>query len=355
MLKHRRSRLTPFFERDSLGCIIIQHTPNIRYLSGFTGSEASLVITPERVWFISDSRYTLQAESEVYGCELIESGKRLEAIVDLQSRFNWGRIGFEACHTSVASHAEMLSALLGAELVPLGADLDLIRNCKDASELDALETAAVLASEAMKRVLPLLKPGVVESEIALALEFEMRRSGAEGRGFDFIVASGERGAMPHGRASSRVIRKGEFVTLDYGLVLAGYHSDETITVSVGGPDLRQQEVYDTVLAAHDMAISAIRPGASCRDVDAVARDYIASRGFGSYFGHGLGHGVGLEIHEKPVLSPRSDAILEEGMVVTVEPGIYIPEWGGVRIEDTVAVTAEGCRLLTSFPKEMITV
>jgi Xaa-Pro aminopeptidase len=192
----------------------------------------------------------------------------------------------------------------------------------------------------------------MEAELALQLEFEMRRRGAEGRAFDFIVASGVRGAMPHGRASDKLMQAGELVTIDFGAVLDGYHSDETVTVAVGAISERQHKVYDTVLEAHDRAIAAVRPGITCKELDSIARSYIAEQGFGDYFGHGLGHGVGLEIHEKPVLSPRSDVVVEEGMVFTIEPGIYIPGFGGVRIEDTVVVTADGCRLLTTVPKRL---
>ena len=181
----------------------------------------------------------------------------------------------------------------------------------------------------------------------------MRRRGADARAFDFIVASGERGAMPHGRASDKLLCSGELVTIDFGAVKDGYHSDETVTVAVGRPSDRGREIHEIVRQAHDRAIAAVRPGISCRDLDAVARDYIREQGYDDYFGHGLGHGVGLDIHEKPVVSPRSDAVVEEGMVFTIEPGIYIPGFGGVRIEDTVAVTADGCVVLTQAPKELI--
>jgi Xaa-Pro aminopeptidase len=194
---------------------------------------------------------------------------------------------------------------------------------------------------------------VREIDIAVALEFEMRRRGAEGRAFDFIVASGERGAMPHGRASDKVIRSGELVTIDFGALKDGYHSDETVTVACGKPEIRAREIHSIVKTAHDLAMEAVRPGISCRDLDEVARSYIRNKGFGEYFGHGLGHGVGLEIHELPTLSPRSTAVLEEGMVITVEPGIYIPGFGGVRIEDTVVVTGDGCRVLTSVDKQLL--
>jgi Xaa-Pro aminopeptidase/Xaa-Pro dipeptidase len=201
----------------------------------------------------------------------------------------------------------------------------------------------------------MIRPGVSERALALELEILMKRGGAEEKAFDFIVASGERGALPHGHPTERKIAAGELVTIDFGARLHGYHSDETVTVAVGSADQRQQEVYAVVKEAHDRAMAAVRPGASCRDVDGIARDFIAARGFGGYFGHGLGHGVGLDIHEKPTLSPRSGQHLAEGMVVTVEPGIYIPGWGGVRIEDTVTVTADGCRPLTRVGKELLIV
>lgn len=355
MLKDRRSRLVSLFDREHLDCLLIEHLPNLRYLSGFSGSTGSLLLTRDSGWFICDSRYTLQARSEVAGLEIVEHSQRHGAVQALQREQGWQRIGFEAAHTVVSTQQELVRHLPESTLVPVGVELDAIRDCKDQHELRALEEVAGLASAAFQAVIPLIRPGVTEAQLALELEFEMRRRGAEGRAFDFIVASGERGAMPHGRASSKQLASGELVTVDFGAVLNGYHSDETVTVSVGQPDERQREIYDLVLTAHDRAIAAVKPGMSCRELDAVARDYIQSLGFGDYFGHGLGHGVGLEIHEKPTLSPRSDAVLSPGMVVTIEPGVYIPGWGGVRIEDTVVVTDDGCRLLTTLPKKLMVV
>jgi len=253
----------------------------------------------------------------------------------------------------VSDFRQLSERLDGCELVGIGAALDSIRSCKDQDEIETLGRVAGLASASLNAVLASLVPGVRETDFALELEIEMRRRGAEARAFDFIVASGERGAMPHGRASDKVIRSGELVTIDFGAVKDGYHSDETVTVAVGRPSDRGREIHDIVRQAHDRAIAAVRPGISCRDLDAVARDYISEQGYDAYFGHGLGHGVGLEIHEKPVVSPRSEAVVEEGMVFTIEPGIYIPGFGGVRIEDTVAVTADGCVVLTQAPKDLI--
>jgi Xaa-Pro aminopeptidase len=352
MLKNRRRRLLPFFKEHDLDLLLIGHPLNLRYLSGFSGSEGALLLTPEGGWFLCDSRYTVQANSEVPGLTVVEHALHQEGLAALVRQAGGHRLGFEAAHMTVSHHSGLAACLPEMLLVPIGPELDTIRNCKDTGELEQLEKVASLASSSLEVVLSQVRPGLMEAELALQLEFEMRRRGAEGRGFDFIVASGVRGAMPHGRASDKLLQAGELVTIDFGAVLDGYHSDETVTVAVGSVSDRQQKVYDTVLEAHDRAIAAVRPGISCKAVDAVARNYIHDQGFGEFFGHGLGHGVGLAIHEKPVISPRSDVIIEEGMVFTIEPGIYIPGFGGVRIEDTVAVTADGCRLLTKVPKKL---
>lgn len=352
MLKSRRQRLVRFFEESDLDLLLIEQPNNLRYLSGFSGSEGALLLTPEGGWFVCDSRYTVQAGREVSGLSVVEQAQRQEGIAELIRQAGARRVGFEAAHTTVSAHQGMVARLPEVTLVPLGLELDTIRSRKDAQELQLLADVAALASSALDSVLPLVRPGMVEADLALELEFAMRRRGSEGAGFDIIVASGGRGAMPHGRASAKQIEAGDLVTIDFGAVQQGYHSDETVTVAVNSISERQQRIYQVVLDAHDRAIAAIRPGIGCRELDAVAREYIREQGFGEYFGHGLGHGVGLAVHEKPVISPRSDTIVEEGMVFTIEPGIYIPGFGGVRIEDTVAVTADGCRLLTTVSKQL---
>jgi Xaa-Pro aminopeptidase len=353
MLKNRRSRLKPFFEDHGLDAILLTSLANIRYLCGFSGSDGALLFTQDEAWFLCDSRYTTQAADEVRGVEIREFSAKYEAVCSLITDNKIRRFGFEATHMLVSDFRLLSERLAGCELVGLGAKLDSIRSCKDLDEIEMLGRVARLASSSLESVLVSVVSGARESDIALELEIEMRRRGADARAFDFIVASGERGAMPHGRASDKVLRSGELVTIDFGAVQNGYHSDETVTVAVGCPSDRSKEIHDIVRQAHDRAIAAVRPGISCRDLDAVARDFIREQGYDSYFGHGLGHGVGLEIHEKPVVSPRSEAIVEEGMVFTIEPGIYIPGFGGVRIEDTVAVTANGCILLTQAPKDLI--
>ena len=353
MLKNRRKRLEPFFEDNALEAILFTELKNIRYLCGFSGSDGALLLTREGAWFLCDSRYTTQAAGEVCDAEIVVYPAKFESICSLIRDKDIRRLGFEASHTLVTDFRQMTERLTGSDLVGIGASLDAIRSCKDQAEIVLLTEIAQLASAALQAVLPMIKPGVRETDVALELEIEMRRRGADARAFDFIVASGERGALPHGRASDKLIRSGEMVTIDFGAARNGYHSDETVTISVGTPDDRSREIHAVVKEAHDRAIAAVRPGISCRDLDAVARDYIRQCGFEEYFGHGLGHGVGLDIHEKPVVSPRSEAVVEEGMVFTIEPGIYIPGFGGVRIEDTLVVTSDGCTILTAASKELM--
>jgi len=353
MIIDRRSRLERFYQEHNLDAILFTNILNVRYLSGFSGSEAMLVTAADSAcWLLCDSRYTIQAEAETTHVEVIQFVERNSALAMLFAERGLRRIGVESNHMTVAAFNAVASALQGCELVPVGDELDQIRAVKDQTEIGMLELVARLASDALLSALSQFKVGVTEARLAMELEIEMLRRGAQGKAFDFIVASGERGAMPHGRASDKRIMSGELLTIDFGAVLDGYHSDETVTFSIGAPDNRCREIHAVVKEAHDLAVAAARPGMTCRQLDAVARDYIRNSGYGEFFGHGLGHGVGLEIHEKPTVSPRSDIVLQEGMVFTIEPGIYIPGVGGVRIEDTVCLTSNGCRLLTSVPKEL---
>jgi Xaa-Pro aminopeptidase len=353
MLSNRISKARGCLERTGADLLIVSNLSNIRYLTGFTGSEALLVLSQAEGWFLTDSRYTSQAGAEVTGARVLEVANRMEALASILTEAATAKIAFEANFTSVSVYQELVRRVPGVEFVPADAELSAIRSVKDAGELQTLERVAAIASRAFQEITGEIRPGALESEVAWALEVAMRRGGAEGKSFDFIVASGVRGALPHGRASDKVIAAGELVTVDFGALYQGYCSDETVTVCLGEPDERQREVYETVRLAQQLAIEAVRPGISFREVDAKARDYIAAQGFGQYFGHGLGHGIGLDVHEPPTASPRGTGIVEEGMVFTVEPGIYIPDWGGVRIEDSVVVERDGCRRITQVPKALI--
>ncbi|SNB46181.1 Xaa-Pro peptidase family protein [Geobacter sp. DSM 9736] len=355
MLKDRILSARRLMERLEVEALLFLHLPNIRYLSGFTGSDGALLIRHDEGWFLTDSRYTTQAEREVFCSSTVTYRSKVEGIAECVQKAGSRRLGIEAEHMTVSFHDALSAALPGVELVAVGSELDELRLLKDAAEVELLDRSASIASEALIQVLDQLRPGSVERDVALALEILMKQKGAEDKAFDFIVASGVRGALPHGRASEKVIAAGELVTLDFGARFDGYHSDETVTVAIGKPDSRQREIYSIVKDAHDLALAGVKPGVALKELDSIARGHIESKGYGSCFGHGLGHGVGLEVHEKPTVSFRSDGVLKEGMVITVEPGIYIPEWGGVRIEDTVIVTADGYRVLSKVPKDLIVI
>jgi len=353
MLDNRISAARGALKGSGCDLLLVANLSNISYLSGFTGSSALLVVSENQVFLLTDSRYTSQAAGETSGVQVIEYAQRLEGLKKLLQDLGAQRVAFEAAHTTVAAHKELCAALPSLEFIPVDKEFEALRTVKDADELRLLEETAQIASAALQEILPEVRPGALERDVALALEIAMRRRGAHGISFDFIVASGERGALPHGKASDKAIARGELVTIDYGALYRGYCSDETVTVCVGEPDARQREVYETVRRAQEMAIEAGRPGMTLKDLDAVARGYIESKGFGSYFGHGLGHGVGIDIHEPPTVSPRAEGTIAEGMVFTIEPGIYIPGWGGVRIEDTVVMEKDGCRRITKVPKDLI--
>ena len=353
MIENRISAARHCLARVGADLLLVSNLSNIRYLTGFTGSEALLVISPNDGWILTDSRYTSQAGAEVTGAKVIEFSNRMETLVKVLLDAGGAKVAFEAGFTSVSVYQELCKQVPGIEFVPADPELIALRTLKDADELQILERVAAIASQSLLSILGEVRPGAVESDVAWALEVAMRNAGAEGKSFDFIVASGVRGALPHGKASDKRIAAGELITIDYGALYRGYCSDETVTVCLGEPDAQQREVYETVRVAQSLAIEAAKPGMVFKDLDAIARDYIKSKGYGKYFGHGLGHGIGLDIHEHPTASPKSGTVIQEGMVFTVEPGIYIPGWGGVRIEDSVVMEADGCRLITKVPKQLL--
>jgi Xaa-Pro aminopeptidase len=353
MVKDRASLATNLLAACGLDAVLFTDLTNIRYLCGFTGTDGVLVVTEGASCFLTDSRYTTQARVQVQADEIREYSVKLDGVLAFLEQTGVVRVGFEAETLSFAM-VERLREKGGAdrEWVPLAKEILSLRGLKGPDEIAALLEATRLNAEAFEEILPLVRPGAVEQEIALALEFALKRRGGDAKAFDFIVASGPRGALPHGIASRREIRAGELVTIDFGVRCGGYHSDETVTVAVGEISSELRAIFDTVLEAHDLAMAHVRPGVALKEIDAVARDFIASRGYGAFFGHGLGHGVGLEIHEYPTVSPRSETFAGEGMVFTVEPGIYVPDLGGVRIEDMIEVTADGCRQLTRLDKRL---
>lgn len=325
---------------------------NVRYLSNFSSPEdGKVLITLEEAFLITDDRYTIQAEQE---SKLEVKSARAAAVLEFVSEVVKGRsTGFEANDTTYKQF-DALREKLNAPLRPVENLVENLRAIKTEQELEFIREAARLTDAALETVLPKLVPGAIERDIALDLEIEMCRAGADERGFGFIVASGERSAMPHGRASNKVIANNELVTIDMGSLYQGYHSDMTRTYAIGDPGEELIKVHRIVAQAHLAALEKLRAGVKAFDVDAAARDIITTEGYGDFFGHGVGHGVGLNIHEAPTLSRRSeDLILEAGMVVTIEPGIYLPGKGGARIEDLVLVTNDGFEFLSHAPHNTV--
>jgi Xaa-Pro aminopeptidase len=334
-----------------LDALLFCSRENLRYLCGFTGSDGVLLLTAATSVFLTDSRYTTQARVQVATDRIEEYRVQAEGVVAALRAAGSRRIGFESSLAYGKVNDLRTRGESTWEWLALDEELEGLRLAKAAEEIAAIEAAAQLNALAFAEVEPLIRPGATERELALALEFALKRLGAEEKAFDFIVASGPRGALPHGVASDRRLAAGELVTIDFGCRVDGYHADETVTVAVGTVSGQLRQVFDTVLRAHDLALTAVAPGLPLVDLDRIAREEIAAAGYGEFFGHGLGHGVGLEVHEAPTVSPRSRSAIQPGMVFTIEPGIYLPDLGGVRIEDMVLATADGGRVLTRIPKQ----
>ncbi|MFA1821564.1 M24 family metallopeptidase [Virgibacillus oceani] len=340
-------------EENGLDAILITSSINRRYVTGFTGTAGAAVITKNDARFITDFRYTEQAAKQAEGFQIVEHKQLIELeIKDQLKEMNVKRLGFEKDHVSYSRY-ENYKNVLDVELVPVSGVIEELRLIKDQDELEIMKKAAEIADNAFEHIQSFIKPGVKEIDISNELEFFMRKQGAASSSFDIIVASGFRSALPHGVASEKEIQSGELVTMDYGALYHGYCSDITRTVAVGEINDELKNIYDTVLEAQIRGVEGICPGISGKEADALTRDYIKEKGYGDYFGHSTGHGLGMEVHEGPSLSFRSDKKLQTGMVVTVEPGIYVPQVGGCRIEDDVIVTEKGNERLTFSSKELV--
>ncbi|MEK7850480.1 MAG: Xaa-Pro peptidase family protein [Deltaproteobacteria bacterium] len=352
MIINKLSQLEGVMRAARCDALLITGIENIRYITGFTGSSGVLLITDNGGIFFTDPRYTEQACKEIRGFKVREYKKRVPELAAAISEAGLKRVGFEDSDLTYQAYHELGKELKGIKLVPLKDKLGPLRSVKSKEELRLISKAADIAYKAFEKLIPSVRPGKREDDLSVELEYLMRRGGAEGLSFDVIVASGTRSALPHGRPGSKFIKKGDPVVIDFGARYKGYHSDETVTVFAGKVSERLAGIYQTVKDAHDRAIDAVRPGVNLVEIDRAAREFIDKAGYGRYFGHGTGHGVGLNVHEWPSISPNSKGVAEEGMVFTIEPGIYIPRVGGVRIEDMVVVTKDGCRVLTKISKEL---
>lgn len=340
------------------GCdsMLVIKPANVRYLTGFSGSSGCALVTRRRKIFFTDPRYDLQARREVKSFGIVVSHEPALASVCRymkSSRIKLTVLGYEGENLTCRQLSYLRRQLKGIRLQDRSGCIEDQRLVKTSAEMARMRRAARMADLALEGLVRSRVVGKTERQVALELEMAMREAGSEKLPFEIIVASGFRSAMPHGVASDRLIRQNELIVVDLGASSGGYCSDMTRTFSTGSLSAKQREIYGTVQEAQALAVQAVKPGADCASVDRMARDHISAAGYGEAFGHSLGHGVGLEAHEEPVLSSRSKQILKEGMVVTVEPGIYLPRIGGVRIEDTVLVGKKGPISLTRFPRDLI--
>ena len=354
MTSARLQKLRAQFHSLGIDAFLVTFQPHLRYLSGFSGSNGVGVVSRRASFLITDGRYAEQVRHEVRGWNV--SIARDGLLEELQRRNllrPGSRIGFDG-NTVIFAQLKLLKNLFPKiKFLPKVECIEKIAAVKDAREIAKIKKAVAISDLVFDEILGLIKPGVHETDIAAEISYRQRKHGAEADAFESIIASGSRGALPHGKATWKKIRRGELVTIDFGCVCDGYHSDLTRTVAVGKPSREARNIYGVVLNAQLRAIAAARSGIKTKDLDAAARGYIRQQGFDKYFRHSLGHGLGLQIHEAPRISVLSTATLQSGNVVTIEPGIYIPNFGGVRIEDDIVITDGRCKVLNRSPKELI--
>lgn len=348
-------RLREAMASEGTPALLVSEINNVKWLSGFSGSSAMVLITPNEARFLTDSRYTLQAKEEVQGMESYTFASPVEMtdfIAQHAREMGISKLGFESTYVTYSAFEKWKAALAGIELVPTPDIFDGLRMVKTPEEVGRIRAACGLADACFTHVIRMIQPGVSEWDVALDIEFFFRRSGAE-LAFPPIVVSGERSARPHGKPSEKKLEVGDFLTMDFGAKVDGYCSDITRTVVVGKAEDRHREVYGQVLEAQLAVLDAMKPGALAKEIDALSREILDRKDLAKYFGHGLGHGLGSVVHDSGRLSPSSTAVLAPGQVWTVEPGVYIPGFGGVRIEDDVVVTETGVDILTRSTKELL--
>jgi Xaa-Pro aminopeptidase len=357
----RQLKLVSQLHKVGVDALLITHLPNIRYLCGFTGTAGVLLVSAHsskpKLTFYTDGRYSRQAADQVQGAKVVIRRKSAFAeALDALKRAKFKSLGFESEHLFYSDYRILSNATRGKlRLKPTSGVVEDLRIIKDADEIERIKAAVLAGSGLFPNALEAIKVGVAENEIAGELEFQARRAGAEGMSFDTIVAAGLRSALPHGRASDQPIPADGFIILDYGVILAGYCSDMTRTIHVGRASRERRRMYDAIREAQLASIEAVRPGREAGEVDEAGRTLLKKAGYGEYFTHSTGHGVGIEVHEQPRLAKGQTRKLLPGMVITIEPGIYIPEEGGVRIEDMVLVTESGHEVLTPTTKDLIEV
>ncbi|HAU31124.1 MAG TPA: Xaa-Pro dipeptidase [Desulfotomaculum sp.] len=355
-MKRRVDLLRNKLYQKGIDGLLVMKPENRKYLSGFSGTAGSLVVTQEQLFLLTDFRYIEQAEHECKQWQVIEiRTSTFDSLKNYLPDWKISRLGYEEDFLTHKQFLELSEKVPDGSLIPAAGTVEDLRMIKSQEEIARMINSARMADEAFAHILSFLKPGCTEVEISLEMEYFMRKRGAKRIPFDIIVASGVRGAMPHGVASDKLLQAGDLVTMDFGCEFNDYCSDITRTVCLGAPTEMQEHIYRIVLEAHDAGINLIRQGVKASDVDQAARSVVERYHFGENFRHSTGHGVGLIVHESPVISSKDGTILQAGMVITVEPGIYLPGWGGVRIEDMVLIEENGARLLTHTPRDYLMV
>ena len=349
----RQATLKNKLAEQKLDGILLTNLTSIRYVCGFTGSAASCLVTLDGSYFISDGRYDVQSKYQVQGLDrFIDFGTHL-SIIEKNNLINNGlKLAFEGDHTSVSQFKAMQDTFSNVTWESTSMLMENLQAVKDQSELDAIRAAVEVTDAVYEEILPMLKPGTTEKEVAIQLVTRYRQE-SDGEAYDPIVAGGPNGALPHAIPGDRPFEKGDFIVIDAAAKIAGYHADMTRTPVVGEASEKHKEIYAAVQGAQLAGCEVAKAGISCKDMDSVTRDYITERGYGKYYNHGTGHGLGLEIHTEPRLSHLSKSILEVNNVVTIEPGIYLAGWGGVRIEDDVIINKDGCEVLNKTTKELV--
>ena len=351
----RLKRLRERMKHEKIDAMFVLSSSNLRYISGYSGSNGMCYINADEAWFFTDFRYKTQSAAEVNNMHIdVPVGKDLfQAMKDKDCIKGSDVIGFEGNHLSFEQYDKLKSLYPDNKFVNKAQLMEELASVKEDVEIECFREAARITDAAFNELLNEIKPGISERMLDAKLSYIMKSMGSEKDSFDTIIASGVNGSRPHHSPTEKLIQNGELITIDFGAMYKGYHGDVTRTVCLGKADEKQREIYAIVLEAQERALAGIRPGVTGKTVDAIARDYISSKGYGEYFGHGLGHGLSLEIHAEPRLSPTYDKELMVNQIVTVEPGIYIPDWSGVRMEDDVIITENGIENLTKAPKELI--
>lgn len=352
-LKMKLAKLRQALLDNGVDALLITNGYNRRYMTGFTGTAGVAIVSQNDAVFITDFRYTEQAAAQITDFRIVQhKGTIYDEVGKQVAALGIKTLGFEKDALNYGTY-EVYKNAVNADFVPLSGLIEKIRLIKTPEEINIIKVACEIADNAFTHILDFIKPGKTELDVSNELEFFMRKQGATSSSFDIIVASGLRSALPHGVATDKIIEQGDFVTLDFGAYYNGYISDITRTIAVGQPSEKLEEMYNVVLASQLLALEKVGPGMTGIEADAIARDYLTSQGYGEAFGHSTGHGIGLEVHEGPGLAVRSETVLVPNMAVTIEPGVYLPGIGGVRIEDDILITETGNEVLTHSTKQLI--